>query len=136
MKKLLLIAIVSISCLIAGATPVDTVSVSVQVGGASKSSAMNVVDMVTGSALTANITNVSIQNSNPETAKVSVNTANTREIIVSPIAGGFGTATVSCHVTYVDAGDGLLKSEDKTVVISYTVIYNPPHGAKLSFSFN
>jgi hypothetical protein len=136
MKKLLSILIVSIFYFHANATT-DTVFVSIMVGGASKTAYINVVDKVTDSViLLSSVSGVTIENSHPELASVLVSESSQRRIVVSPIAGGKGYATVLCHVTYTDAGDGLIKSEDKTIIVAYTVIYNPPHGVKLSMSFN
>jgi transcriptional regulatory protein LevR len=136
MKKLLLFVALFACSLFAKAALSDTVFVSV--GNMSKSSVINVVDKVTGSLTSANVTNMAVQNNNPEYATVVPSPSDTwgKTVLISPVASGSGTAVVSCHVTYVDAGDGLSKSEDKTIVIAYTVVFTPPHGVKLSLSFN
>lgn len=108
----------------------------VTVNNVAKTATITVVDKVTGSTLNANVSNIIIQNNNPEFATVSTNAINPRAIDVSPVASGSGTATVNCHVVYTDPGDGLQKSEDKVIVIAYTVTYTPPHGSKLSLTFN
>ena len=70
----------------------------------------------------------------PEIANIDTAT-NAMSIRIARISGGKGTALLTCHVTYIDPGDGLQKSEDKTIVISYSVT-GSPHGVKLSLPFN
>lgn len=132
MKKLLLIAIASMFSFWANAAG-DTTTVSVQVGAGSKFSAINVLDQITGNYVSATVTSVSVQNNNPEVASVTATTSNA--VKVTAIAAGSGTAVVSCHLSYVDPGDGLTKSEDKTIVVAFTVIA-APHGVRLSLAFN
>jgi hypothetical protein len=110
----------------------DTTKVSIQVGAGSKFSAINVVDKVTGNYISATITNVTVQNQNPELATVTINDPTT--VKVTAIKAGTGTAVVSCHLEYTDPGDGLQKSEDKSMVISYTVIA-AAHGVGLLLTF-
>lgn len=140
MKKFSFLIVIATSFLFSSnvkATPPDTSFVSVQVGGSSKTTYLNILDKVTDSLMaTAILSNITIENSNPDYASILPSTSNPRRLVITPIAGGTGTAIVSCHVTYTDPGDGLQKSEDKTIVIAYTVIYNPPHGVKLSLVFN
>lgn len=131
MKNTLAILFILLASIVNAA---DTTKVTVQVGSGSKFSAINVIDKVTGNYVTATITNVSVQNLNPELATVSPNDPNPIVIKVSPIKAGSGTAIVSCQVDYVDPGDGLQKSETKSIVISYTVIA-AAHGVRLSLSF-
>lgn len=129
MKKLLLITFLIVSIF---ASANDTTVVNLQVGAGSKYSAINVKDAVTGNIVSATITNVVVQNNNPEFASVTVN-ANV--IKATAVSAGSGTAAVSCNVSYVDPGDGQTKNESKTIVISYTVLA-APHGVKLSLVFN
>jgi hypothetical protein len=138
MKKasLLFAALLMFSLYVLAEKPlVDTTTVTVQVGSSSKYAAINVIDLVNGNYVNATVTNVSVQNNNPEIATVAPNPTDNRSIRVSPIAAGTGTAVVSCHLSYVDPGDGLTKSEDKTITIAFTVIASP-HGVKLSLLFN
>jgi tartrate dehydratase alpha subunit/fumarate hydratase class I-like protein len=130
MKKIILLLSIVLTSFFASAS--DTTSVTVQVG-ASKYSAINVKDAVTGNYLSATITNVSVQNNTPALATVAPN--NSTSIKITGVAAGSGTAIVSCHISYTDPGDGLLKSEDKTITLSYTVV-GVPNGAKLALLFN
>jgi hypothetical protein len=130
MKKLLL-AIIVLFSITANAS--DTSFVSVQYL-ASKSTSLQVVDAVTNGILSATFSGVTVQNNNPSVATVTV--SNTKTITVSGLAAGSGTAVISCHVNYVDIGDGQSKSEDKIIVVSFTVLPAPPHGVKLSLPFN
>jgi hypothetical protein len=131
MKHLLLILIISISL---NSFASDTTFVTLQVGAGSKFAPINVVDKVTGNYVAATITNVAVQNNNPEFATVIPNPTNQNVIKATAITAGKGAATVSCNVTYVDAGDGLQKNENKIIVISYTVV-GAPNGTKLSIVF-
>jgi hypothetical protein len=133
MKKLLSIAIIILLSISTNAQ--DTTHVTVQVGAGSKYASINVVDKVTGSYVSATITNVTVQNNNPEFATVAPNPSNPNSIRVTAVAEGNGTALVSCNVSYVDPGDGQTKNEAKTIVISFNVIA-APHGVKLSLTFN
>lgn len=134
MKKALSILLVILFIGMTTKAATDTASLSLQVGAGSKYSAINVTDLVTGSYISATISNLSVQNNNPEFATIGVNPTNAQVLVATGVAPGNGTATVICHVQYTDAGDGQLKSEDKTIVIAYTVI-GSPHGVKLSLSF-
>lgn len=134
MKKLILSLSIILVSIYANAAATDTASVTIQVG-VSKYSAINVKDAVTGNYLSATITNVSVQNSNPEFATVVLNPNNPTSIKITGVAAGSGTAIVSCNISYTDPGDGLLKSEDKTITLSYTVS-GVPHGSKLALLFN
>jgi hypothetical protein len=133
MKKLFLFTAIVLTSFFAQAQ--DTTSVTAQVGAGSKYASINVVDKVTGNYVSATITNVTVQNNNPEFATVAPNPNNPNSIRVTPVSEGNGTALVSCNVSYVDPGDGQTKNEAKTIVISYTVIA-APHGVKLSLTFN
>jgi hypothetical protein len=134
MKKAIGILLVAVLFCLSTKAAADTTALSLQVGAGSKYSAINVVDLVTGSFVSATISNLSVQNNNPELATVGVNPTNSQGLVATAIAPGTGTATVSCHLQYTDPGDGQLKSEDKSTVISYTVV-GSPHGVKLSLSF-
>lgn len=130
MKQFLLTAIillVSFFCFAA-----DTTTVVLSAGQNIKSDSIKVIDQVTNNEITASITSVSIQNSNPEVAAVSYLS---RVIKITRVKAGSGTASISCRVSYVDPGDGLQKTEDRTIIINYTVI-GTPHGIKLSLTFN
>lgn len=131
MKKLLLIAIVSIFAFTAHAS--DTTSVSVDVG-VFKSSYLGLNDQVTGTNLNATYSNITVSNPTPGIATVAQN-GTLSSIKVTGIAPGTGYATVTCTASYVDPGDGLQKTEQKSIVIAYTVV-GTPHGAKLSLTFN
>lgn len=133
MKKALSILLLILFIGMTTKAATDTASLSLQVG-ASKYSAINVTDLVTGGYISATISNLSVQNNNPEFATVGVNPTNAQVLVATGVAPGNGTATITCHLQYTDAGDGQLKSEDKTIVIAYTVI-GSPHGVKLSLSF-
>jgi hypothetical protein len=133
MKKLFLLTAIVLTSFFAQAQ--DTTHVTVQVGAGSKYASINVVDKVTGNYVSATITNVTVQNNNPEFATVAPNPSNPNSIRVTAVAEGNGTALVSCAVSYVDPGDGQTKNESKTIVVSYTVI-GAPHGVKLSLTFN
>lgn len=98
----------------------DTTTVTLQVGAGSKFAPINLADNVTGNYISATISNVTVQNNNPEFATVVPNPTNTSIIKATGILAGKGTATVTCSVSYKDAGDGLTKNENKTIVISYT----------------
>lgn len=135
MKQLILLSAIVLTSFFSKAAPSDTTSLTVQVGAGSKFAPINIIDQVNGNYVSATITNVSVQNNNPELATVVPNPSNQTVIKATAIAAGTGTAIVSCHVSYVDPGDGLTKSEDKIMVISYTVIA-APHGVKLSITFN
>jgi hypothetical protein len=111
----------------------DTAFVSLQVGGVTKASTITVVDSITGSPLSSSISNVVVQNINPEFANVALLSGTT--VKAAPVAAGTGTAIVSCNVSYVDPGDGLQKNQTKSVLLSYTVT-GTPHGANLTLSFN
>lgn len=113
----------------------DTTNVTITVGAVSKYATINVVDALNGTAVAATISNVSVQNNNPSIATVGLNTNAANSIKITAVTAGSGTATVTCHVVYTDSGDGLQKSEDKTIVIAYTVT-GSPHGVKLSLPFN
>jgi hypothetical protein len=135
MKKLITLAIILALSQVLNATPAaDTTAVTAQIGAGSKYATITVLDQTTGTPLSATISNVSVQNNNPEIATVST-TGNPNQIKVAAVATGSGSATVSCHVVYTDPGDGLQKSENRTIIINYTVI-GAPHGAKLSLAFN
>jgi hypothetical protein len=133
MKKLFLFIAIVLTSFFAQAQ--DTTNVTAQVGAGSKYASINVVDKVTGNYVSATITNVTVQNNNPEFATAAPNPNNPNSIRVTPVAEGSGTAVVSCTVSYVDPGDGQTKTENKTIVISFTVI-GAPHGVKLSLTFN
>lgn len=133
MKKLVLIAIVCLTSVFAIASPVDSTTLNLQVG-ASKYSILNVVDKVTGNYVTVTITNVSVQNNNPELATFSPSPNSSNSIKATGVAAGAGTAVFTYHISYVDAGDGLTKSEDKVVNVSYSVS-GDPHGVKLVLTF-
>jgi hypothetical protein len=133
MKKLLALAIILTISFASKAT--DSTFLTLQVGGSIKNAFIGVVDQVTGAQLSATITNVSVQNNNPELATVVVNPLISNGIKATAVAAGTGTAVVSCNVSYVDPGDGQTKTENKTIIISYTVI-GAPHGVKLSLTFN
>lgn len=114
----------------------DSTTAVIPTGMTVKSAALRIVDNVTGTFLSATVSNIVIENSNPEIATVTVDTSSSLPIIkVTRVSGGSGTASVTCHISYTDPGDGLQKSEDKTIVISFTVT-GAPHGAKLSLTFN
>jgi hypothetical protein len=130
MKKTLILLFVL--CAFIKASAADTTKISIQVGGGSKFSAINVVDKVTGNFVAATISNVSVQNLNAELATVTLSDPTT--VKLTPIKGGNGVAVVNCHLEYVDPGDGLQKSEDRAVVISYTVAA-APHGVSLLLTF-
>lgn len=138
MKQLLLILLVSLTINANAKTESDTATVTVQVGYGQKTATLNLVDSATGSILTgASIVSVAIQNAHPEIISLSSSyNSGVWSIKADPVGGGSGTALLSCKGTYTDPGDGLQKTESKTIVISYTVIYNPPHGTKLSLVFN
>ena len=129
MKKLL--SIVAIVLLSFCANASDTTFVTLQVGAGSKFAPINLVDKVTGNYISAVITNVSVQNNNPEFATV---TANQAVIKATPILPGRGTAIVSCQASYTDSGDGLQKNETKIVVVSYLVV-GAPNGTKIILVF-
>jgi hypothetical protein len=131
MKKTLILLFV-LCAFIIKSSAADTTKISIQVGGGSKFSAINVVDKVTGNFVSATITNVSVQNLNAELATVTLSDPTT--VKLTPIKGGNGIAVVNCHLEYVDPGDGLQKSEDKAIVISYTVIA-AAHGVSLLLTF-
>lgn len=116
----------------------DTTYVNLQVGASAKTSPLAVVDSTTGDVITANISNVVIDNSHPEIISITSQyyQGGAYTIKATPVSGGSGIAKVTCHVVYTDPGDGLQKSEDKVIVIAYAVTYTPPHGAKLSLTFN
>jgi hypothetical protein len=133
MKKIILFFAIILVSFCSNAT--DTTTVTLQVGAGSKFATINVTDKVTGGYVSATITNVSVQNSNPEFATVVLNPNSTTSIKATGVAAGSGVATVSCNVSYTDPGDGLLKNETKTIIISYTVIA-APHGVKLALVFN
>lgn len=125
----------SSSIAMAAPAPPDTVAITMQYGASAKYGSINLIDQVNGNYIAPTaITNLVIQNQNPDVAAVTMST--TTSVKVAAVAGGTGTATVSCHVVYTDPGDGLQKSEDKTIVVAYTVNYTPPHGAKLALLFN
>ncbi len=113
----------------------DTTTVTLQVGAGSKFAPINLTDNITGNYIAAIISNVTVQNNNPEFATIIPNPTNTSIIKATAVSAGKGTATVTCNVSYKDAGDGLQKNETKTIVISYTVI-GVPNGSKLSLVFN
>ena len=114
----------------------DTATLTLQIGAGSKYAGINVIDQVTGVAITpVTISNVVVQNNNPELATIIQNPSNTSGLKATPIAAGSGTALVTCHVVYTDPGDGLQKSEDKSILLSYTVS-GTPHGVRLALTFN
>jgi hypothetical protein len=133
MKKVILFLAIVLTSYFANAS--DTTTVSIQVSAGSKYAPINIVDQVSGNYVSATITNVAVQNNNADIATVAPNPTNTTIIKVTGVKAGTGTAVVSCHISYVDAGDGQTKSEDKTIVVSYTVIA-APHGVRLSLLFN
>lgn len=135
MKKFLLIALVSMFAYSVNAAPADTTSLTVQVGAGSKFAPINIVDKVTGNYVSATITNVTVQNNNPELATIIPNPSDPTSIKATAVTAGNGTAVVSCHITYVDPGDGLHKSEDKSITITYTVIA-AAHGVRMAVTFN
>lgn len=137
MKKLLSIAVLVFAfSLVAKAAPSDTTSLSLQIGAGSKYAGISVIDQVTGTAITpVTISNVVVQNNNPELATIIQNPSNPSGLKATPIAAGSGTALVTCHVVYTDPGDGLQKSEDKSILLSYTVS-GTPHGVRLALTFN
>lgn len=131
MKKIILIAFLFVSMF---ASANDTTVVNLQVGAGNKFATITVVDEITGDAIPSTVTNVIVQNNNPELATI-ILTASPGVIKATGLAAGSGAAVVSCNVSYVDPGDGLQKNESKTIVIKYTVI-GAPHGVKLSLVFN
>lgn len=135
MKKLLFLF--SITLLTCSAFANDTTRVSVQVG-AQKSGTIYIRDQVTGVFLSGVISNIVIQNYNPTIATVELGSA-VNSVKVNGVAAGSGSAIVSCQVTYTDPGDGLQKTETKSIVVSYTVtnqVASSPHGVKLALAFN
>lgn len=127
MKQLLLFAITFLSFFVANAADTSTVNVIVPVGQTIKSDSLKVVDAITNNEISATVTGVSIQNSSPSIATVSYLS---RTISVMRVAPGSGTAILSCRVSYTDPGDGLQKSEDKVIIINYTIA-GTPHGVTL-----
>lgn len=135
MKKVLfLIAIVSAFSLCSFAQQ-DTMSLALQMSSSYRYSSVNVVDKVTSNYVSATVTSMTVQNNNPEIATVVLNPNSANSIKAGGVAVGTGTAVVSCHVVYTDPGDGLQKSEDRQVLITYTVS-GSPHGAKVVLTFN
>lgn len=131
MKKLLLITFLFVS-IFANATDTTTVSVTLEAGKVTESAPILVIDNITGAQVEATVSNIVIQNNNPSVATVSPYASS---IKITRVGVGSGTATVSCKVSYTDAGDGLSKYETKTIIINYTVI-GAPNGVKLSLTFN
>ena len=128
MKKLLLIVFSLCTFFAVKASDTTNVTAVLAIGETVKSDSLLVLDKVTSNPITASVTGVSIQNSNPAAATVSyIN----RVVTISRVGAGSGTATLSCRVTYTDPGDGLQKSEDKVVLINYTVA-GEPHGINIS----
>jgi hypothetical protein len=135
MKKLIVLSLILIAFTLKSAA---TDSTGVSLSGASKSAGINSIDLITGYGVATTISSISVQNNNPEIAtitSIAFNCNTNTGIKATPVTNGNGTATVTCHVNYTDPGDGLPKSEDKIIVISYTVT-GSPHGIKLSLSFN
>lgn len=136
MKKTITLLLLAVIFSMSVKAAADTTALSLQVGAGSKYGYLNVIDLVTGSGIATTVTNIVVQNNNPELATITASPSiSPTAIAATAIAPGNGTATVTCHLQYTDPGDGLQKSEDKSTIVSYTVI-GSPHGVKLTLSFN
>ncbi len=109
--------------------------INLTVGGGAKFATFNLKDNVTGNYITATYSNLVIINSNPEFASAVPNPSNPESSVkVDDIAAGSGTITFNIHVDYIDAGDNLPKSEDKSITKTFEVV-GAPHGANLELIF-
>ena len=111
-------------------------NINLQVGG-SKTTNFIVRDATNNAPLSANFSNLQIANTNPEVASfISDTTASDPESRVKAIATaiGGGTINISVDITYVDPGDGVQRTETKTLTKTFEVT-GTPHGASIDIIF-
>lgn len=105
--------------------------------GEAKASSFILRDSVNNSLLSATYSNLQFSNSNPSVATFQANSsAPDPESIVkaSSLAVGSGTVVITVDVTYTDPGDGVQRTETKTLTKTFEVT-GTPHGANLDIVF-
>lgn len=110
--------------------------INLQIGG-TKSGSFVIKDAVTNTTLSANYSNLQFSNSNPEFATFQPNSSvSDPESMVKgfPLAVGSGTVVITVDVTYTDPGDGVQRTETKTLSKTFEVT-GTPHGANLELVF-
>lgn len=94
-------------------------------------------DPTTNQVLTTGYSNLVLNNSNPEVANFQADSTSPdpeSKIKATPAAVGSGNLTISVDVTYTDPGDGVQRTETKSMTKTFEVA-GTPHGASLELVF-
>lgn len=105
--------------------------------GVSKSKNFTLRDATNNAPISANYSNLQFSNSNPASATFQADSgAPDPESLVKaiPVAVGSGTVAITVDVTYTDPGDGVQRTETKTLTKTFEVT-GTPHGANLELVF-